>query len=249
VILELDGADPARLAEALAITHFEATQRSRRGSFELWRSLPTRDAGAEAARLVGHGIPAVAIPESDVREACRPVIATGGRVEGTTLSSRTVRGALRIEGKDVVLLVQGEIVREYATASDVRRARTATLDPGRRIHVHLRESSVPLEIDPGSFDFGDATLGRPSFLTLMEWLRAIAPSAPSDDGFRRLVPALAPSEGDLVGPVAVVRAFTPTASRRGKRDTPVILDNLAQFRFYSAWRGAVARMLAGGGPR
>jgi hypothetical protein len=245
VILDLAGADPAALARALGLTTFEAIQRSRRGAFDLWRSLPREEADAEVARLSTHGVRALTVHESGVREASRPSLASGGRLEGSTLSARTEGGPLRVEGKDVLLQVMGEIARGYAPEAKVRRARTSTLDPGHRLHLHFVGSPRPLEIDPGSFDFGDAPLGRSSLLTLMEWVRAVAPSAPSDDGFRRQVPALAPSEGDLAGPAAAARALA-TAGRTGVRgrDAPVVLDNLAQFRFYSSWRGAAERARA-----
>jgi hypothetical protein len=57
-----------------------------------------------------------------------------------------------------------------------------------------------------------------------------------DDEFRRLPPALAPAapSGGALGMVETLRA--PRAS-----DAPLVLDNLAQFRFYSAWRGLVER--------
>jgi hypothetical protein len=154
------------------------------------------------------------------------------------LLARTAEGALSIRGDGVLLLVHGEITREYAPLTEARRARTASLEPGRRIHLHLGDSPVPLEIDPGSFDFGKVGGGHSSLLTLVEWLREIAPLAPVDRGFRRLAPALGPAAADLAGPVAAVRALS---SRRGKDEAPTILDNLAQFRFYSAWRGAAER--------
>jgi hypothetical protein len=245
VILDLDGGDAARLAAALDLAPFEAAQRRRRGGLDLWRSLPAAEAEAEAARLRAGRIPAAAIPESGVRQACRPRVATGGRVDGGALLARTAEGALRIGGAGVLLLVQGEITREYAPTTEARRARTASLEPGCRIHVHLGDSLVPLEIDPGSFDFGSVGGGHSSLLTLVEWLREVAPQAPVDHGFRRQAPALGPAEADLAGPVAAARALS---SRRGRGEAPSILDNLAQFRFYSAWRGAAERRRPFGGP-
>ncbi len=242
VVLDVADADPAALARALGLTRFDAIQRSRRCAFDLWRLLPRGDADEEVARLANGGVRSLAIPESSVRTACRPLVATGGRLEGSTLSCRTERGTQRIEGKDVLLVVQGEILRDYVTDPEVRRSRTATLEPGHRMHLHLVGSPVPLEIDPGSFDFGDAPIGRSSLLTLVEWIRLVAPSTSTDDAFKRQVPALAPSAGDLLGPTAAARALaTPRAAARRGRDGPVVLDNLAQFRFYSAWRGAAER--------
>ena len=62
---------------------------------------------------------------------------------------------------------------------------------------------------------------------------------PVDDGFRRISPALAPA-----APAAGAAARLEDALRTSAARPPAILDNLAQFRFYSAWRGAVERRCA-----
>lgn len=248
VVLDLDGTDAARLAAALGLAPFEAAQLARRGGLDLWRSLPADAADAELARLAAAGVKAAALSESGVRQASRPPVAIGGRMEGGSFVARCAGATFRIEDAGVLLIVQGEITREYGAVPAARRARAAGLDPGCRIHVHLRESAGPLEIDPGNFDFGDALLGRSSLLTLLGWLASAAPSAQVDHGFRRQAPALAPAEADLSGPAAAARLLSrpPSSSRKGA-EAP-ILDNLAQFRFYSAWRGAAERRRPFGRP-
>jgi hypothetical protein len=247
VILDLDGADAGRLAATLDLAPFEAAQRVRRGGLDLWRSLPAAEADAEAGRLAAAGVKVTTIPESGVRQASRPPVAIGGRIERGALLARCAGGTVRIEGAGVLLIVQGEITREYGAVAEARRARTATLDPGCRIHAHLRESPTPLEMDPGNFDFGDHLLGRSSLLTLLDWLASVAPEAPVDHGFRRQTPALAPAEAELSGPAAAARLLSRPA-RPSRTEAPSILDNLAQFRFYSAWRGAAERRRPFGGP-
>jgi hypothetical protein len=243
VIVDLEGADPDALAEALSLTPFEATQRVRRGGLSLWRAVPDAEAEGEVARLGGLGLGAVAVAEGLVRAASRPWVATGGRLEDDALALRGENGSVaRVGERDVLLVVKGEIARQYAPDAGRRRSRTATLDPGYRIHLHRRRDESPLELDPGSFDFGRAPVEGSSLLTLLAWLAAAVPRAPSDDRFRHEVPAFAQGEAEEAGPVAAVRSLrqvspTPTAKGEG----PMILDNLAQFRFYSAWRGAVER--------
>jgi hypothetical protein len=248
VILDVEGADAKRLATVLDLAPFEAAQRIRRGGLDLWRSMPAAGAVAEVARLGAAGVRAAAIPEGAVRQGSRPSAATGGRIEGGSLLARCAGGTLRIEEAGVLLIVQGDITREYEAVPQVRRSRTATLDPGCRIHVHLRESSAPVEIDPGNFDFGKVLVGRSSLLTLLDWLTSVAPNAPVDRGFRRQTPALAPAEADLAGPAAAARVLSRSVSPSRKGGVASILDNLAQFRFYSAWRGAAERLRPFGGP-
>jgi len=248
VVLDLDGADPGRVADVLGLAPFDAAQRVRRGGLDLWRSVPESDAEGTMARLAAAGIRATALPESDVRRGTRPIVATGGRLEGGSFLARHEGGLLRLEDACVLLVVQGTIAREYTAVAGARRAGTATLEPGCRIHVHFREPSVPLEMDPGNFDFGDSLLGRSSLLTLLEWLASAAPRAPVDNEFRRQAPALAPEEPDASGPAAAARLLSRPVPRGRKGAAPAILDNGAQFRFYSAWRGAAERRRPFGGP-
>ena len=247
VILDLEGADAGRLATVLDLAPFEAALRVRRGGLDLWRSAPEAVAVAEVARLAAAGVKAAAIPEGAVRQASRPSAAVGGRIEGRTLLARRAGGTLRIEEAGVLLIVQGDITREYEAVPQARRPRTATLDPGCRIHVHLREASAPVEIDPGNFDFGQVLVDRSSLLTLLDWLTSVAPNAPVDHGFRRQAPALAPAEADLSAPAAAARVLSRSVTSSRKGGAASILDNLAQFRFYSAWRGAAERLRPFGG--
>jgi hypothetical protein len=60
-----------------------------------------------------------------------------------------------------------------------------------------------------------------------------------DDGFRWLPPALAPAAPGAHGGT---RPGLPAPTGRGAREGALVLDNLAQFRFYSAWRAAVERL-------
>jgi hypothetical protein len=76
----------------------------------------------------------------------------------------------------------------------------------------------------------------PSLVVLSEWLKALAAHVPVDDDFRRLPPALGPEEV-APGALGMVEALRPPRAD----GAPLVLDNLAQFRFYSAWRAIVER--------
>jgi len=247
IVLDLERVDPARLARGLGLSLFEARQRVRRGGFDLWRVVSKSDAARELELIAAEGLSVIEIPEADVRLAARPVVAAGGRSEPSGLILRHERGRSRLESSDVLLVVRGPIVREYTPSAESKRARSATLEPGYRIHLHRRHELRPFELDPGNFDFGDAVTSRSTLLTLLDWVAALATGAPADELFRRLPPALAPTAAGENGPATAADALS-SAVRRGTRrpeDARTLLDNVDQFRFYSAWRAAVERRRSG----
>jgi hypothetical protein len=239
VVLDLRQVGADRLADALGLAPYEARQRATTGGYQLHRALPAREAEAEAARLGAAGLVAIVVPAEEAAERGRPVLVHGGGREPEALALLTAEGPLVLRGPDVFIVVRGPITREYQPGTEVRRVRTATLEGGHRLHLHRRSSPRPLEIDPLAFDFGEEPLtSLSSLLTVLEWIAALAPEAPTDDGFRRLTPALGPSAGSGGGRLAAAAVLE--ASRvAGPRDGPQPLDNVGQFRAYSAWRGAV----------
>jgi len=133
--------------------------------------------------------------------------------------------------------VRGVITREYQSTPEARRQRRlATLDPGYRVHLHRRGDVRPVELDPATLDFGPGGAPSGAPLQVASWIDRLFPGVPRDDSFRLVIPALAPaapaSGGNAAAAVALVRA--------GRESRPV-LDNLAQFRFHSAWRAAAHR--------
>ena len=69
----------------------------------------------------------------------------------------------------------------------------------------------------------------------------MAGDAARDDGFARLGPVLAPAAPEPGGALAAAGTLA-AATRSGAAETrPVVLDNLAQFRFYSGCLAAVRR--------
>jgi len=237
LVLDLEGADPRAVAAALALSAFEAAQRVRRGGWQLHRIVGAEEAAREAGRLAQAGLRVVTIPESEARSAARPVRVSGGSWTGEDLTLRTEAGAARGISGSLILVVRGPIAREYLTPAKVRRVRTATLDPGYRFHLHRRDDPRPLELDPAAFDFGMPSRTKSSLLLLSAWVEKLAAGVPVDDRFRREPPALGPASPEAGGVVAVLGA----AGDRRKEDEAVILDNLEQFRFYSAWRAGVLR--------
>jgi hypothetical protein len=180
------------------------------------------------------------LPAGDVAAAAQARLALGGRREPGRLRLRSSGGEVTVGEGELLLIVRGPIAREYlAEPSTRRRPRGVGLDDGYRIHLHLRSDRRPIELDPASFDFGSPEIGS-SLVRLSEWVAAVRRGAPEDDRFRYLAPALAPAAA-MPGPVSAVGALR--ARRPAGRDGSerVVLDNVAQFRFYSAWRGALER--------
>jgi hypothetical protein len=237
LILDLARAEPARLCAAFGLTELEAGQWTRRGGYQLRGLLEPEDAEKEAERLSGLGLAALVLPEEEMRAALRPVVASGGRPRGEGIELDTPRGALHVARGALLLVVEGPITREYQTDQEVRRVRTATLEPGYRFHLHRLDVPRPLELDPGTFDFGGGDgASVPTLLALRDWMAALG--APVDDAFRRAIPALGAAAPGPRGPLSAAEALRARQPPEGRA---LILDNLPQFHFYSAWRGAVER--------
>jgi len=236
LVLDLEGADAGAVAAGLAVSAFEASQRIRRGGWQLHRIVPAEDAGREADRLSRAGLRVLALPEAEVRAAARPLRVAGGFWGSEGLTLRTEAGPVAARAEGLLLVVRGPIAREYLTPARVRRVRTATLDPGYRFHLHRGDDPRPLELDPAAFDFGLPTLSESSLLLLSSWVERLARGVPVDDRFRREPPALAPAAAEASGIGAALGGAAP----RRKEDEAQVLDNLEQFRFYSAWRACAS---------
>jgi hypothetical protein len=246
LILDLAGADVSRVASALQLTRFEADQRVRRGGRQLHRILDRDAALQEAARLTQAGLRVTALPEGETRGAARPVVAIGGRLATGALRLRTTDGDLAVLGTDLRLVVRGPIVRERQTlrAPETGLVRRVTrqwddsrTEPGYCLHLHRASDVRPVELNPDAFEFAEPALEAP-LVQMTRWIEALAPAVEIDDGFRWLPPALGTSAGTTAGIVGSAEALGE-AARRQRKDKSVLLDNLAQFRFYSAWRGAL----------
>jgi hypothetical protein len=245
LVLQAEGTDAGRLAEALAVSKYEAGQRLARGGCQLLNMLEPAAAAAEATRLRGHGLTLHLLPEPRVREARAARVATGGGLRAGALALRIEKAEAVVAPGDVVIVVKGPIAREYQTAAEpgglagvrnLRRLRTATLDNGYRFHLHVRQDPRPLELDPAAFSFAEEALGASSMLHITTLVAAVKGDAPVDDEFRRQPAALAPAL-PAGGPLAAADALRGSNAVRNP-----ILDNVLQFRDYSAWRGLVERL-------
>ena len=241
VVVEVEGASPGTLADALALPAYEVALLARRGGFHLHRVMGADAAEEEAKHLATLGARAFVVPEVEAR--VRPLRALGGERSEGVLTLRTEEEVVTLRRGELLLVVQGPIAREYQPAARRRRVDTARLDEGYRVHLHPRDAAArPVEIDAATFEFGPALKGS-ARIELDLWVEEILGGAPLDGGFRRLPPALGPAEPEPRGAVAAAGTLGLASRGQGKQEGPVVLDNVAQFRFYSGWRAAVQRRL------
>ncbi len=244
VVADMSRADARALASVLGLLPYEAEQRVRRPG---WQLLRVGDALApgEADALRQAGARLLELGAGETRDARQPQVVLGGVLREGRLHARTASGPASVATGDVLLLVRGVIARQVRGEDDKRRRLSSVApEPGLRLHLHRRDDARPLELDPHDFEFGrEAQPEGPPLVTLLRWCEALGGGAAWDDGFRHVTPALAPA---LPPAHSAAAALTPAA---GGRKPPVErLDNLAQFRAYSAWRAAVERRLGAAAP-
>ena len=247
LVLDLSRAEAHVLARALALAPYEAQQRVRRGGFQLHRLLPGPEAAAEAERLEREGLTVLVAGAEAVRAASQPALVVGGRLEPDRLAGRTAAGPLELEAADLLLVVRGPIRREYQAPLRPRKVMSASLTDGYRFHLHRRSIPQPVELDDAGFEFDDAG-GQvaSSLLRLAAWVEVVARGVGVDDAFRLVSPALGAAQADgtaRLDPARALRTRGPGEDRAG--DERIVLDNVHQFRAYSAWRGTVERLRAG----
>lgn len=241
LIVELKGSAPAATAAALGVSLYEATQLLRRGGAHLHRVLTLDEAPLEAQRLAGLGVRVHAVPEAETRAP--PLVARGGCFRAGAFELRVAQERLVVVSAGLRLVVRGPITREYQARPPKKLAGLATLEAGYRFHLHRLAAAPPIEIDPSAFEFDtDAEAGRSSLLLISSWVEALAGGVPVDDGFRRLSPALAP---EAQGERSALSTAALVQRNRDTKGASLVLDNLRQFRFYSAWRAAALRRSGG----
>lgn len=252
LIADLESASPETAARALGALVFEVRLWARRGRFHLHGVLPEAELEARAAALRQAGVEVFVVAESTVKNTA-PLRALGGARGHSGLRLRLSEGSILLTARDLLLAVRGPITREYQVPAELallrnlnrlKRIGSASLTQGFRYHLHRRSHPQPVELDPGGFDFGaDAGHADSSEQRLAAWMAELTAGIPVDDGFRHQAPALAPAAPEQ-GLLTAAEALGRQRLARGAQASPV-LDNLAQFRFYSAWRGLVERQRAG----
>jgi hypothetical protein len=244
LILDLEASPVEAMGRGLGLSSYEADLLGRRGGYHLHRILEEGPAEKEAERLRSVGVVVDTVPESEAR--AKPLRAIGGECGWGFLSLRTEEEPVTLRRRDLLIVVQGPIARQYQQVYKRRKIEVASLEEGFRVHFHRRADPRPVEIDGANFEFGFAVTGS-TRLELETWIEVVSRDVPRDDRFRRVPPALGVAEPEAKGPLAAASALGRTS--RGRHTTgegeSVVLDNGAQFAFYSGWRGAIERRRAG----
>src|SRR5262249_28600315 len=188
LLLDLTGGgDAEALGRALGIPLFEAGQRVLRGGYQVHKLDAVAEVEKERNVLAAEGVRVLVIPEAEARRV--PMVVAGGGHEGEGFRFQTEAGPLDVAARDVALVAEGPITREYQAVLRKRnKVATATLEGGYRIHLHRKNDPQPVEIDPLAFEFaGGAPITGSSLIEIVGWVDGLEGAA-IDDGFRRVTP-------------------------------------------------------------
>jgi hypothetical protein len=241
VIVDTTAASVELMAEACAVSVWEARQWQAGSRYRLFRISTEPADGPLESGLKGKGLTPLVVPDETIARARNPI-----PLESIDAISSPAQCTLRedpeaapsrreLREENLILIVSASIKRQRMKEESTPRVRAETrLEDAWLIHLHLQGESRPWEIDPRRTAYegpGPAS----AFMRTLELVRRLSASAPHDEGFRNVVPALSPG----VDPRRDLDGLGPPSKKKSKEPKVVVLDNVAQFREYSAWRGAV----------
>ncbi|MEO6401891.1 MAG: hypothetical protein ABIP62_07740 [Vicinamibacteria bacterium] len=249
LILDTKDASVASLASACRASTWEARQWQAASRYRLLKVTRETDAPIESA-LREHRLPFFALSEEVVAAARSPLLLeavdpTAAPLKVTFRTEADGPSMTRdIRNDDIAILLSAPIRREKVKEATSRHAQPdIRLEDAWLMHLHLKNEPRPFELDPRrvAFEGGGLTSAH---MRSLELLRRLAVDVPHDEAFKNTVPALSPGTDPLID---LARLKTPPKS--GAKDAKlVVLDNVAQFREYSAWRGAVEKARLQGSP-
>jgi len=242
-------AQPAEvLAEACAMSVWDARQWQAASRFRLLRVMPEAQLSEPLSDLRAKGLNPLVVSGDAVARARSPI-----PIESIDISALPLQCTLREEPEgavsrkelpepEIALIISAPIKRERQKELRSRIRQDTRLEEAWLVHVHFRNESRPWEIDPRRTAYEGPGLASAHMRTL-ELVRRLSTVAPFDEAFKNIVPALSPGavpSNELAG------LQGGGAKARDKEPKTVVLDNVTQFREYSAWRGALERMVSGG---
>jgi len=241
-------AQPAEvLAEACGMSVWDARQWQAASRYRLLRVMLEPQVGEPLAALRAKGLQPFVVHGDVVAQARSPI-----PVESIDNSALPLHCTVREEPEGVVsrkelsepeiaLIISAPIKRERQKEQRSRPRQDTRLDEAWLVHVHLRHETRPWEIDPRRTAFEGPGLASAHMRTL-ELVRRLSVAAPFDEAFKNIVPALSPG-ADPSNELAGLQGSR--TKPRDKEQKTIVLDNVTQFREYSAWRGALERMVSG----
>lgn len=241
-------AQPAEvLAEACTMSVWDARQWQAASRYRLLRVMLEPQVGEPLAALRAKGLKPLVVHGDVVARARSPI-----SIESIDVSASPLQCTLREEAEgavsrkelsepEIALIISAPIKRERQKEQRSRPRQDTRLEEAWLVHVHLRHETRPWEIDPRRTAYEGTGLASAHMRTL-ELVRRLSTVAPLDEAFKNIVPALSPG-ADPSNELAGLQSTR--AKPRDKDQKTVVLDNVTQFREYSAWRGALERMVSG----
>ena len=244
VVLDTNSASADIIAQACRVSIWQARQWQGSSRYRLLKVCSRAD-DQEVSQLENGGLSPILVSEEAVARLRFP-----RAVDSIDVSTSPSRYALRdlenaeaswraLDEKSVFLLVSAPIRRERVRSSTTAQNRPAgRMEDAWLVHLHVEGDERPWEIDPLRTSFEGSTLASAHMSTL-DLVRRLSATIPYDDSFKNVVPALAPG----IDPLAELGDLRSPRKKGGQEQKAVVLDNVAQFREYSAWRGAVEAAL------
>jgi hypothetical protein len=242
VILDTGAASLEAIAEGCSVSVWEARQWQAASRHRLVKVSTEPADGPLESSLIARGLNPIILPEAVVMRSRSPIL-----LESIDASAEPPLATFRddpdapparreVRPEEIVLIVSAPIKRQRVKDQVSARARVETrLEDAWLVHLHLKGEPRPLEIDPLRTGYEGAGVTS-AYMQTLEFVRRLAATAPHDEAFRNMVPALSPG----VDPLRDLDALAGGARKKNDKDPKVVvLDNVAQFREYSAWRGAL----------
>lgn len=242
LILDTKDVSVESVASACLASTWEARQWQSASRYRLLKVTSETAAPIESA-LREHRLPFFALSEEVVGAARNPLLleavdSTSALLKVTFRAEAGGQSQTReIRNEDIAILLSAPIRREKVKEATSRHAQADTrLEDAWLMHLHLKDDPRPFELDPRrvAFQGGGSTS---AYMRSLELLRRLAVHVPHDEAFKNTVPALSPGTDPLIE-----LASLKTPQKSGAKEAKlVVLDNVAQFREYSAWRGTVEK--------
>lgn len=235
------------LAEACGMSVWDARQWQAASRYRLLRVMLEPQLSEALSELRAKGLNPLVVHGDAVARARSPI-----PIESMDISAIPPQCTLREDAEgtvsrkelpepEIALIISAPIKRERQKESRSRLRQDTRLEEAWLVHVHLRHETRPWEIDPRRTAYEGPGLASAHMRTL-ELVRRLSAVAPFDEAFKNIVPALSPG-ADPSNELAGLQGGG--AKPRDKEPKTVVLDNVTQFREYSAWRGALERMVSG----
>ncbi|MBN2369027.1 MAG: hypothetical protein JXO72_00900 [Vicinamibacteria bacterium] len=247
IIVDLSNVSAEQAARALDLGLADASLRTRRGGYQLQRIVSLDESESCVARLRHNGVAAWSLSADRIEAGRHPVIVRGGDVAAGRFVLAENSAPIQVASENLLIALWGRIRRERHEPPGPERLRyrpsPSSLEEEHCIHLHRRLEVRPLEIDPGAFEFAEQeTALESSLLRIRSGLESLMNHRTIDDSFRFETPVMTPMQARHVGIFAIVESLKDRFPEPRDR-APERLHNLNQFRFYSAWRGALAHVL------